>query len=203
MLDKKHPYKWVFVLVTFSFLAIACGLLGGIGEQVGEVEETAKAVVTQAKGLATQVDQVGVAKTAQAVATEFAGEGDQILSTANALATQMLAEGGELQATAQAIATQGLDSLGEVPQDIPLIEDREQFVVTQSVVSYLTPLDFDQVRDFYKSEMLTNGWSPILLTTIETENLTVLNFEKDDRETTVTLSTNPVNQNTAVVIVLR
>ncbi|MGD8753525.1 MAG: hypothetical protein PVG14_19005, partial [Anaerolineales bacterium] len=68
MLDKKHPYRWVFVLVTFSFLAIACGLLGGIGEQVGEIEETAKAVVTQAKGLATQVDQVGVAKTAQAVA---------------------------------------------------------------------------------------------------------------------------------------
>jgi hypothetical protein len=210
MQNKTYRYAW-FLIVLLS-ASLACQLVS----RVSETKATVQAVASEAKGrvqilgtaraMITQVDGSEMLKTAQAVATELGESG--LMETAVAAATE---EGPGLIETAQAFATNegpGLEetvqaSMGEAPEDIPIIEgDKENFVGGEFLVSYSVAMSFQDVVDFYKREMTANGWTKVDQGSVEAENTAALKYEKSDRNAEVTITFNPVDSKTFLIILI-
>ncbi len=169
------------------------GTAQGVATQIGE-----SSFLETVQNLATEVDESGILATIQAVATE---QGPVILGTVQALATQ---EGPAFIATAQAIATELSESQGSLPEDIPLIDGSlEQFVANSQIISYQTAIPFINVVDFYRIEMPLNEWLEQENSSFVAENTAVLIFNNNNRSATVTLSTNPLNDHTIVLITVQ
>lgn len=179
------------------------------------IANTAKAVLTQVPdllktGQTIATENPGIVQTAQSIITQapdlietakaYATENPQLVGTAEAFAT----ENPGVVETAKAIATQGLN-LGSKPEDIPLLpEDQMNNVFsTQNMVSYSTETSYAEVVDFYKREMLTNGWTAESKGNIEMDSMVVLNYQKDNSKAIVTISINPADKNTLVLVVVR
>ena len=202
---RNYKYRLAWIALAIFVGAIACNFVTGLSQDLDVAKNTAQAAVTQlqelateAGSLATAVEESGALKTAQALATE---EGGKVIGTFEAMATQAQ-ENGFLE-TAQAFATEGL-SMGSAPPDIPVVDDKEikGFFGSNGVVSYLTSMDFESVLVFYKDEMPKNDWGAIQDGTVESEGAAVLKFEKEDRTASVTLSVNPLDQSTLVMILV-
>ena len=166
-----------------------------------------------AQALATQAGESGFLETAQAFATEqgprllgtaqaiATEEGPRLIETARALATQ---EGPRMRKTAQAIATKAAVTFGEAPPDIPVVGgDKENFIGSSEMVSYITPLPLEQTLEFYKREMPAIGWNELPDGWFESDNLAVLNYFKPDRFVSITLSTIPIGDQTIVMITIQ
>lgn len=172
-------WGWAVVLLSMATLACTCGLVSGL-TQAGDALQTAQALGTE---LATS----GALETVQAVVTEGGLE-----QTAEAFATEV--ESGGFAETAEAIATQsaggGGVTFGDVPADVPVLEDPKDLFGMESIVSYSTSLEYNAVLEFYKKEMPANGWTvDTSQTSVETTDAAVLYYVKDGRAATVTLST--------------
>lgn len=183
-----------------------------------------------AQALATQVDQAGLDETAQAMASEAAAIG--LDETAQAIATQVAESGLEetaqafitqnapgmvetaqamvtnqgagLVETAQALATQAAAALGQAPAEIPIVPgDKDNYSASGLYVSYTTPLSFAEVLDFYKREMVNEGWNKVDLGSVETETSAILNYEKPDRKAAVVLETTATPPGTIVAITVQ
>lgn len=216
MPNKLFRFAWLGTLILAA--TVACNLLTGIGEDVRGVRDTAEAIATQAEGfgeqaqgLATALDSgvetiqaftteeaPGVLETGRALITEAAERG--LLETAQAVITE---DGSGFLATLEAAATQGFPTT-EGPEDIPVVEEAtvSDFYASEFLVSYLSSQDFRTIVDFYKQEMPENGWTEVSEGSIETENAAVLNYQKENRTATVTISGNLQAQKTAVQILL-
>ncbi|HLA96943.1 MAG TPA: hypothetical protein VJL34_00700 [Anaerolineales bacterium] len=208
------------MIVMLLSVSLACNL----GSQLDQARQTAQSVATEvqqgrdflatsraiatvvggsgliqtAQALATEVGDTGLLETAQAYATE---QGPALLATAQALATQ---QGPGLRETAQALATRAALTLGDKPDDIPVVEgERQNYIASSQLVSYFTPLEFQQVVDFYRAQMPVNGWSPIEQGAVLTENTATLNYVKGERLVSITLTVNPLDNHTIVVITLQ
>ncbi len=213
----------LWILLIPIFVSLACNL-GRTIERVDETKETAESLATQvqegrnfletaqaiatdfgggaliqtAQALATDVGESGFLETAQAFATE---QGPSLIATAQTFATE---EGPVLQATAQAIATKAATVLGAEPPDIPVIEDdQENFVGSSEIVSYMTSADYAQVVDFYKVQMPAMGWVTVEEGWFESNNLAVLNYEKPERLAAVTITPNPLEAKTIVLVTIQ
>lgn len=170
-------------------------------------------LVATAQALATEVGESGFLGTAQAFATEQGSlllstvesiatqEAPGLIETAQALATQ---KAPSIKATAQAIATKAAQTFGEAPPDIPVLGgDKENFIGSPELVSYITPLPIDQTLEFYLREMPSLGWNEIPEDSFESENLVVLNYIKADRTVAITLSTTPIGNQTIVLVTIQ
>lgn len=170
-------------------------------------------LIATAQALATEVGESGFLETAQAFATEqgpkllstvesiATQEGPNLIDTAQAYATQ---EAPRIKETAQAIATKAAQTFGEAPPDIPVIGgDKENFIGTPELVSYITPLPIDQTLEFYVREMPGVGWTALPDEWFESDNLAVLNYIKADRVVSITLSTVPIGDQTVVMITIQ
>jgi hypothetical protein len=195
-------------ILALLFATLACNALTDAVSQNPAVA-TAQVVATQAaeagelfgtaQALATEANLGDVAATAQALATQ-ANLGD-VAATAQALATE--ANLGDAAATAQAAATEALGSLGTPPPDIPLVEGETKDVFAmESLLTYSTPLAFDEVVAFYKEAMPANGWEFQKDSSLEMGELAVLNFTRSDRSAIVTISVDAANKQTLVNIVI-
>lgn len=167
--------------------------------------ETVQAVGTQVAGegfvetiqaVGTQVEDSGLAETAWAFATE---QGPGLMATAVAVATE---QGPGAIATVQAFVTQ-IAQTTPAP-DIPVLEgDKEMFFQSGSLVSYLTPLPYLQVLDFYKTQMPAAGWVKVDQNWFESDKAATLNYTKDNRLATVTLGSSPGSNQTMVLILIK
>jgi len=214
--QKFHVVLVIAVLLTST---LACQLVSEFGETKATVESaateakeglniigTARALVTEvgsnemiqtAQALATEVGESGVLQTAIAVATQ---EGPSVIETAKAVATQ---EGPGLQETAQAAMTQIASSIDEPPLDIPIVAgETDNFLGTEFMVSYMTPLSLQEVLEFYRIQMPAMGWVFVDKGTLETEHMAALNYEKPDRTAAITLNVNPLDERTIVLILI-
>lgn len=117
-------------------------------------------------------------QTAQALGTQA----QQFATQAEALATQIEQSG--LAETAQALATV---SLGSAPEDIPLMEDRQNLVSTGQAVTYNTPSDSKTVIEFYKQEMVAQGWTQSS-DPVEFAGLATLAYSKDNRQAQIVIA---------------
>ena len=198
------------VLVGFS---LACESFSAISRDYNKARSTAGAIVTQAKGIATQLGDSEIFGTAQAFATE---QGPVVVATGQAFATQAY-EGGYLQ-TVEALVTQGSSELlptfqaiatqylfpAPPPDDIPIITIGEvtNLFTNQATVSYFVDLDLPLVVDFYQDLMPELGWIDVSDENSILAEAAIMKFFKPERVATVTLTSNPLNQQTVVLITI-
>jgi len=76
---------------------------------------------------------------------------------------------------------------GPVPDDIPVVDDPENLFTTTASVAYETSLAFDDVVDFYQTEMPAAGWEEVQDTFIFGDSA-VLNYIQGDRVAVVTIT---------------
>lgn len=214
----------ILIFVIALLIMLGCSLFTGIGERISETKATVDDVATKveqgrnligtAEGVATQVGESGFLETVQNLATEVdesgmlatiqaitTEQGPVIRGTIQAIATQ---EVPALIATAQAIATEFSEGQGTIPSDIPVIDSSlEQLVTNSRIISYQTAVQFINVVDFYRIEMPLNEWVEQENSSFIAENTAVLEFTKNDKSATVTLSTNPLNDHTIVLITIQ
>jgi hypothetical protein len=216
----KNRYKTLLLLIMVAAIGLACESLAAIQQDYNETRGTAEVIatqagkiITQAKGIATHVGDSAAVSTARALATE---QGPSLIATGQAYATiaadegylqtaeAMVTEGsGELLPTIQAAATQYLFP-GSPPEDVPIatIGEVSNVLANQSTVSYIVHLDVPVVVNFYQQTMPVNGWEDNSDDSLITNKAAVLNFVKENRVATVTLTTDPINQRTVVFIAI-
>ncbi|MFU8771198.1 MAG: hypothetical protein ACNA8H_02125 [Anaerolineales bacterium] len=203
---KKKTYRIIWGLCLITTATLGCGLFSGLTEDLREIRNTGEAVatqvggmVTQAVGLATAVDENPVMQTAQAMITEI---GPGIISSAQAFATQVHESGFLL--TAQAKATEGV-SLGQAPGDIPLPEEQYlvNFIGSEHIISFNTPLELHSMIDLYIQGMPLNGWIELPEERVLEDTSAVLVYAKDDRLARIALNVIPVDKSTIVFIIVQ
>ena len=216
----KNRYKILWLLTMLIGFSLACESLTAIQQDYNETRGTAGAIatqadqiITQAKGIATQIGDSPAFGTARAIATE---QGPAVIATGQAYAT-IAADEGYLQ-TAEALVTEGSGELltklqeaatqylfpGAPPEDVPVIGsgDVTHLFANQSTVSYIANTDVPELVNFYQDEMPDLGWSDVSDDGLIREKAAVLKFSKPDRVATVTLTTDPINQRTVVFITI-
>ena len=191
----------VFVLaITFG-----CNLISGLGEQITDTRSTVEAAATQAneglellgtaKAVVTEVNPKALAETAQAVLTEAADLG--LVKTAQALATE---QGPGLIETAQAAATQFSQDTPP-PADIPIVPgELGNYLAAPGFVSYFTRMPLKDVLNFYQEQMPANGWQRKENGYLETASVVIQPYEKPGGTATITLTQNPQDSTTIVLI---
>lgn len=204
MKNERYP-RFIGLLIIMVLTALGCSTVTGIAEDAVNVKNTAQsaatqvgALVTNASGFATTVGESGILKTAEAFATE---QGPALQQTAQAFGTQVAGSG--LLETAQVAATQGLD-LGNAPDDIPVVPEDQvsNFFGSVDLVTYNTSMDIEAMIDFYKTEMIAEGWTALPEMTDEAARPAVLFFTKPERTARVTLTRNPLDETTIVFILI-
>ena len=187
---KTYRYGWLILLLI---AALACNAVGDVAEKAGQVEsvaKTAQALATAGQEIITQVEGSGIVQTAEAIG---------LMETMQAAITDIPEESSDIVATAQAVLTEG--AYGEAPSNIPLVGGEvNDFFGSNSLVSYTTPMDLDDVVDFYRDAMPNYGWDTGDDTTVLTSTYAVLSFKNADQRCTITLSLNPLNGDTIVLI---
>ncbi len=188
---KAFRYIWLFVLLL-AVLACTCNM-GSIAERAQQVEsaaQTAQALATAGQEIISTVEGSGIVQTADAMG---------LMETMQAAITDLPEEGSNLIATAQVVITEG--AYGQAPPNIPLVGGEiNDFFGSSSLVSYTTSMNLDDVIDFYRNAMPNYGWSTGDDTSVLTSTYAVLSFMNADQRCTVTLSVNPLNDDTIVLI---
>ncbi|MEA3350590.1 MAG: hypothetical protein U9Q82_08225 [Chloroflexota bacterium] len=203
---KNYRYGWIFLLLSLLLGAIACGGLGNAAEQAENLEhaaQTAQAIATtgqglatQAEGYATQISESGLIQTGEALVTEAEESG--LISTMQAAITQLPEQSSDVKATIDVVLTQG--AYGEAPPDIPIVDgEKEQFFGSDNLVSYTTPLSFQEVLGFYRDQMPDYDWQPGDGTTTETPIYAILYYQNPHQRVTINISD---KDNETIVIVI-
>ena len=182
----------ISILVTSS---LACGTF----RKLSSAKRTAQALVTEVKGIATEIKQSGAMETAKAFSKEF----PDLLKTAEAFATQ----NPNLIATGQFLATEAVQnpSQNEPPSDIPLLPQNEMlnYYGTREMVTFMTRNPFLEVLDFYKREMNKQDWQAIQDGIQAFSDIAVLNYEKGGKLCQIVININPADSKTVVLITVR
>ncbi len=196
----KYRYGWPILLMFAALLAISCSAISDIAEKAGQVQSaarTAAALATAGQEIITQVEGSGILKTVEAAAT-FAEESG-LIATVQAAMTEIPGEASDAIATLGVALTQG--AYGEAPANIPLVNaEMNNFVGSESLVSYTTPLAYQSVVDFYQAEMPVDGWTKDDNNSVSSLSYTVLAYGNAAETATVTISTNPLGGETIVLI---
>ena len=215
-----NRYRIILAIVLIMGAGLACESFSAISRDYNEMRGTAESIatqadkiITQAKGIATEFSEDEMVATARALATQ---QGPGLLSTGQALATQASSEGyletvealvtqgpRDLVPTFQAAATQYLFP-APPPEDIPIITGGEvsNLFTNQATVSYYVDRDLPRVINFYRNSMPQLGWSDVSDENSITDTAAVLKFFKPERVASVTLTSNPFNQQTVVLITI-
>lgn len=221
---KKPILIFIFSFLCVAFVNISCSFISDITNKISDAKGTAQSVATDvhqgqlllgtAKAFATEFGDSEILSTVKALATEAKGsglvetaqayitfEGPAALETLKAFATE---EGPELLQTSKAYVTEMGENNVTPPTDIPVVPaDKNNFYVSQELVSYFTSMDFQSVLSFYKNELPNNGWTKVERGWVENPNSAILNYEKPDRSLSITLSVNPLDNHTVVMITIQ
>lgn len=91
------------------------------------------------------------------------------------------------------------ENCGGAPQDIPLMPDAVDVGALGGTTTYNSPTAFADVVAFYKGQMPANGWTE-LEGGLSAEDFAQLKFAKGGRQASVSISADPANNRTTVVI---
>ncbi|MCX8062840.1 MAG: hypothetical protein N3D16_09685 [Anaerolineales bacterium] len=209
MMNHQWKPKTLISFILFFLSLLGCNLLNTFQQNLEGVKSTVVEIATQAKGgseviatgqaIATQLANSQLDKTVMALATEVSQSG--AIETLQALTTQ---QAPGISETLQAVLTQVPPIAPLAPNDIPIIESqKENLVITNSVITYQVTMPTSEVISFYKAEMPNNGWTYQPSSSQELQNFALLNYTKENRMATVTINLNPANQKTIVTINLQ
>lgn len=219
-MNQKHHLSLIILVSALIALTLSCSFFGGLQQELSQMKTTAENLagnqeyLATAKALVTEVQSGNIVETAQALATKASAnpivptieaaitdQGPALQATLQSFATS---EGPVLQSTAQALLTQIPNSLNSPPNDIPPFEgERENLVETNDTISFMTSTSLKDVLNFYKTKMPDLGWSFVAKDSTETEIADVLTYTKDSRIATITISLNPTDHKTIVLIYIQ
>lgn len=181
----------LFALLLLS--SLACQAISGIGEKIGGVQSTVQSAATQAMGIATQA--IGLATEVGSIATQAA----PLLETAQAVATE------KPSAAQTAMATTGFQP-GTKPENIPLVDENTitNYFGTAEMATYSTSLGFQDVVEFYRTNMPAYGWTQDTNFSYESTDTVMLYYKNNNSKIAViTITANPANNLTTVAIVIQ
>jgi hypothetical protein len=191
-MNRQRTFQYILGISLFVFASLACGLTGTIDR----VREGQQAVQTL-QGVATEIGESGVVETGQAIATQVDESG--IKETAGALATEVGESGAK--ETVQAFATEIVVEPGELPPDIPIMDgEKEGFIGSEQAVSYFVKAEFEDVLNFYQSQMPANGWTEVETETTITDNTATFRYQKGDRQVDIVLAKVPFLGQVSVIM---
>ena len=204
---KIYRYGWILLLLFAAFSVIACSTLSELAEKAQSAENvantiqamatTGQEIATQAQGLATQIGGSGVMQTAMAIATEFDDSG--LKGTLEVMLTQVPGQSSDIQSTIGVVLTQG--AYGEAPSNIPIIDGQlTAFFGSPNIVTYNTSISFQDVLNFYRTEMPEYGWKDGDATSVETSTSAKIPYENANQRVSITISINPLNNETIVLV---
>jgi len=183
----KYFFRYMLLISLIVAATMGCKLIENVRSTV-QLASTGVAVATDIGALITEIVPPGVEETVQA-----------------GMPT-MLAAITEIAPTLEAITTQVYTSPEDAPADIPIMPgETSAFVGSAQAISYVTTSDFNQVVDFYKTEMLNKGWTSVDSGTgpsVEVPGMSnaELHYQKDTRKATVIITEIPFVGQTTVVI---
>jgi len=183
----KYFFRYMLLISLIVAATMGCKLIENIRSTV-QLASTGVAVATDIGALITEFVPPGMEETLQSG-----------IPTMQAAIT-------EIMPTFEAITTQVYTSPEDAPADIPIIPgETSAFVGSAQAISYVTTSDFNQVVDFYKTEMLNKGWTSVDSGTgpsVEVPGMSnaELHFQKDSRKATVIITEIPFVGQTTVVI---
>ncbi len=182
----KYFFRLTLLICLLAAASLGCKLIENVRSTIRGVS-TVAAVATDIGGIITQIPP-GMGETAIAV-----------MPTMQSAIT-------EIAPTFEAIATQVYTSPSEAPPDIPIMSgETSAFVGSAEAISYVIDAGFDQVVNFYKTEMPNKGWTAMNAGG-ESSSMTPgmsnaeLNFQMGNRKATVVITEIPFIGQTTVVI---
>jgi hypothetical protein len=90
------------------------------------------------------------------------------------------------------------------PQNIPLVPGEIlNLFQSDNLITYTSPLIYDETVEFYESAMTQAGWQRIEMGSYVASSVAELIFRKDDREVQVLIRENPVSSQSYIVITIR
>jgi len=125
-------------------------------------------------------------------------EGQQILNT-----IQAMVKNEQLPATLEAYLDEIKEPfIGDLPEDIPIVDSRKvnKLFKTPTLITYSTSFSYDEVITFYRKVMPSYGWNKIERGTTELDEITVLKFSKEKKESTISIYKNILGERTIVII---
>jgi hypothetical protein len=125
-----------------------------------------------------------------------------------------------LMETAQAFATVGVPSLMETaqaalpgdmelptasannaPADIPIMPAAEVSLATEQLVTYTVAQPLDAVVAYYKTQLVSQGWTLDDQGVVQTQMMWILPFTKNPRQATVTLTAGGTDTTLVVIAI--
>ncbi len=187
---KTYKFGWIILLMV---AVLACTAVSDVAEKAAQVEsaaQTAQALATSGQNIISTVEGSGIVQTADAMG---------LFETMQAAITDIPEEGSNLVATAQVVITEG--AYGEAPANIPVVGGEiSEFFGSSSLVSYNTSMSLGDVVDFYRNAMPNYGWNVGDDPSVLTSTYAVLSYKNADQRCTITMSKNPLNEDTIVLI---
>lgn len=167
---KRHvsPLGWIGAVMALTAMACTCGglTLPGTGTATAPAKNTS--TVPSARPTRTPKESSGEATELPVAASET--EAAAAIETANALVTEV-----SVQMTA--------------PEDMPVYEPNKDFFGSENFVSYATSAEFDKVLEFYKTELLNQGWEETESDqAMETKSYAYMFYGKDKRVASIMLT---------------
>jgi hypothetical protein len=105
----------------------------------------------------------------------------------------------ELKSANQPILIEPPQNCGGAPDDIPVMSDASDQSAFGGMTTYTSATAFDEVVQFYKTEMVTNGWTE-KEGGMSAEGFAMLTFSKGNRTASITITEDKDNQTTTILI---
>ena len=90
---------------------------------------------------------------------------------------------------------------GNPPPDVPLLPDHKDTFASPDMVNYTSGVPFADAIDFYKKEMVANGWNALTDQFYEDDSTALMNFEKPERTAMVTITRENDVSNITIMII--
>jgi hypothetical protein len=175
--------------------SLACNTITGGG--LNNAQATANAVLTAG----FSGDLAATADAARATADALLNSAGQ--ETATPKPTEAGGASSDATETPAGAATDITGLGGEAPDDIPIIDGQNSdLVASPEFVSYQTDADYKTAVSFYKDGMSKNGWTLDANASFDTDAAAILDFTKDKRKATVTITPDATTKTTIILITI-
>jgi hypothetical protein len=108
----------------------------------------------------------------------------------------------EVKNANQPITVAPPEGCGKSAADIPMLPDAKNNSAFGDITTYTSATSFDDAVNFYKAQMVANGWAADDSASMSAPNFATLSFKKDVRTASVTITFDADKKETAVIITI-
>jgi len=192
---RPKPFSIVIAAALLVLASLACNTITGGG--LNNAQATANAILTAGVPSGFEATADAVKATADALLNNSGSD------TATPKPTEAGGASSDATETPAGEATDITGLGGEAPDDVPIIDgNNSDLVASPEFVSYQTDADYKTAVTFYKDGMSNNGWTLDANASFETDAAAILDFTKDNRKATVTITPDATTKTTIILITI-